>query len=96
MKLVGRNRLDEFCAKHSDARTWIENWVADVEAAEWATPHQLKAKYPSASLLGGGRTVFNVRGNSYRLEVIVAYGTSTVVMLWAGTHAEYDERNKKR
>jgi mRNA interferase HigB len=96
MKLVGRNRLDEFCAKHPDAREWIENWVADVEAAEWLTPHQLKAMYPSASLLGGGSTVFNVRGNNYRLEVTVAYRTSTVVVLWVGTHAEYDERNKKR
>ena len=96
MKLVGRNRLDEFCAKHADAREWIENWVADVEAAEWVTPHQLKATYPSASLLGGGSTVFNVRGNKYRLEVTIAYRTSTVVVLWVGTHTEYDERNKKR
>ena len=96
MKLVGRNRLDEFCGKQADARGWIENWVADVEAAEWATPHQLKARYSSASLLGKGLAVFNVKGNSYRLEVMVAYKTSTVVVLWIGTHAEYDERNKRR
>lgn len=96
MNLVGRNRLDEFCAKHPDARTWIENWLADVEAAEWATPHHLKARYPSVSLLGGGLVVFNVKGNSYRLEATVAYRTGTLVVRWLGTHAEYDERNKKR
>lgn len=96
MKLVGRNRLDEFCAKHEDARSWVENWIADVEAAEWATPHVLKSRYPSASLLGGGLTIFNVKGNTYRLEVTVAYGTRTVVVRWIGTHAEYDERNKRR
>jgi mRNA interferase HigB len=96
MKLVGRNRLDEFCAKHTDARGWIENWVADVEAAGWATPHQLKARYPSASSLGGGLTVFNVKGNDYRLEATVAYKTATVVVLWIGTHAAYDQRNKMR
>jgi len=95
MKLVGRNRLDEFCGRHPDGREWIENWVADVEAAEWRTPHQLKVTYPTASLLGGA-AVFNVRGNKYRLEVTIAYRTRTVVVLWAGTHAEYDERNKKR
>jgi mRNA interferase HigB len=96
MKLVGRNRLDEFCANHPDARAWIENWLADVEAAEWRNPHQLKETYPSASLLGSGSTVFNVRGNHYRLEVKIAYRTSTVVVLWLGTHREYDARNKKR
>lgn len=96
MQLVGRNRLDAFCGKHPDAREWIENWVADVETAEWVTPHELKARYPSASLLGSGHTIFNVKGNSYRLEVTIAYRTTTVVVLWVGTHADYDERNKKR
>jgi mRNA interferase HigB len=96
MKLVGRNRLDEFCAEHPDARNWIENWIADVETAAWKTPHQLKERYPSTSLLGAGLTIFNVKGNNYRLETTVAYKTATVVVLWAGTHAEYDERNKRR
>lgn len=96
MKLVGRYRLDEFCAKHPDARTWIDNWLADVEAAVWTTPHHLKGRYPSASFLGGGVTIFNVRGNDYRLEATVAYKTGTLVVLWIGTHAEYDQRNKKR
>ena len=96
MQLVGRNRLDGFCAKHPDARRWIENWIADVEAAAWTMPHHLKGRYPSASFLGGGVTIFNVKGNSYRLEATVAYRTGTLVVLWIGTHAEYDERNKKR
>ena len=96
MKLVGRNRLDEFCAQYPDARGWIENWIADVEAAIWTTPHHLKARYPSASLLGGGVTIFNVKGNDYRLEATIAYRTGTVVVLWMGTHAEYDKRSKRR
>ncbi len=96
MKLVGRNRLNDFCTKYPDARSWIENWLADVETATWATPHLLKARYPSASFLGGGTTIFNVRGNEYRLETTIAYKAGTIVVLWIGTHAKYDERNKKR
>ena len=96
MRLVGRNRLDEFCTKHPDARSWIELWQADAETAKWATPHEIKERYPSASVLGGGLCIFNVKGNSYRLEVTIAYKTGIVVVLWIGTHAEYDERNKKR
>lgn len=96
MKLVGRSRLDEFCVKHPDGRNWIDNWLADVEAAAWASPHQLKARYPSASFLGGGAAIFNVRGNKYRLEAAIAYKTRVLVVIWIGTHAEYDERNKRR
>ena len=96
MKLVGRNRLDEFCTKHPEAKSWIEIWLADVEAAKWATPHHLKERYSSASMLGDGLCVFNVKGNGYRLEATIAYKTGIVVVVWVGTHAEYDERNKKR
>ena len=81
MKLVGRNRLDEFCAKYPDARSWIDNWLADVETAAWTTPHLLKARYPSVSFLAGGTTIFNVRGNEYRLETTVAYKTGAIVVL---------------
>ena len=56
----------------------------------------MRERYPSASFLGGGVTIFNVKGNSYRLEASVAYKTGTVVVRWLGTHGEYDERNKNR
>jgi hypothetical protein len=47
----------------------------------------------TASFLSGNRVIFNVKGNLYRLEVTVAYKTSTVVVTWAGSHADYDKRN---
>lgn len=83
MKILNREALERFCRKHADARNWIENWIADVESATWQTPHDV-------------RKIFNVKGNAYRLEVSVAYRTGTVVVEWAGTHSEYDERNRKR
>lgn len=36
--------------------------------------------------------ILNVKGNRYRLEVVVAYNTATVVIRWIGTHAEYTKR----
>jgi mRNA interferase HigB len=96
MKIVGRGRLEEFCRAHANARSWIENWLADVESVAWTTPHDVKGRYASASFLGGNTVVFNVKGNDYRLEVMVAYRTGTVVVQWIGTHAEYDDRNRRR
>lgn len=96
MRIVGRDKLDEFTGAHADARPWIENWLADVQKAVWATSHDIKARYPSASFLTKYLVVFNVKGNDYRLEVTAAYKTAIVVIKWIGTHAEYDKRNKRR
>lgn len=96
MKVVGREKLDAFCALHSDARGWIENWLAEVETAVWQTTHELRAMYASASFLPKNTVIFNVKGKHYRLETIVAYRTATVVVEWVGTHAEYDARNARR
>jgi mRNA interferase HigB len=96
MRIVGRQRLDSFCGKHSDARKWIANWISEVEGTAWINPQAIKDRYVSASLLPGNVVVFNVKGNDYRLEVVVAYRTSIVTVIWIGTHAEYDQRNAKR
>lgn len=92
MLLVGRDRLDEFTKAHADVRAWIENWIADVEAARWRTPQDIKDRYASASILAGRVVIFNVKGNRYRLQVQVAYNTGVVVVKWAGTHAQYTKR----
>ena len=92
MRLVGRNRLDELIKTHADARAWIENWIADVEAEQWRTPQDIKERYASASFLADRVVIFNVKGNRYRLEVQVAYNTGVVVVRWMGTHAEYTKR----
>jgi mRNA interferase HigB len=93
MKVVGRSVLKSLCAKHTDALSWIEHWLSEAEECTWSSPQDIKAKYSSASFLSGNRVIFNVKGNLYRLEVTVAYKTATVVVTWAGSHAEYDKRN---
>ena len=96
MRILYRERLEQFCRKHADARKWIENWLGDVETARWLRPQDIRGRYASASFLAEGVVIFNVKGNTYRLEVCVVYRTGIVAIEWAGTHAEYDERNRKR
>lgn len=92
MRIVGRDKLDEFTGVHADARPWIENWIANVEAAAWRNPQDIKAQFASASFLADNVVYFNVKGNRYRLEILAAYNTGTVVVRWVGTHAEYTKR----
>ncbi len=92
MKLVGREILEAFLLKHADARGWIASWIAEVESAAWKTSHDVKVHYASASFLSDNTIIFNVKGNTYRLETRIAYKTTVVMVVWAGTHAEYSKR----
>lgn len=89
MTLIGRERLQTFTRRHSDARSWIDAWVADVERAEWKGPHHIKERYSTASFLPDNVVFFNVKGNSYRLQAQVAYATGKIIVKWIGTHGEY-------
>jgi mRNA interferase HigB len=90
MKLVGRHLLMSFMQRHGDARGPMGTWVSEVEEAAWQSTSDIKAKYPSASFLSNNEVIFNIKGNKYRLKVLVAYGTQTVVVQKVGTHAEYN------
>lgn len=92
MKLLGRGLLTKFTKKHPDARGWVGNWVSDVECSVWKTSVDIKQRYASASFLKDNVVIFNVKGNSYRLEVGVAYKSETVIVKCIGTHAEYTKR----
>ena len=96
MTLTGRNRLVQFIKKHGDARSWINNWLAEAEDAIWKSPNDIKSRYSSASILQENTVIFNVKGGAYRLEASVSYKNSVVSVMWIGTHAEYDKRNRKR
>lgn len=96
MKVIGRDRLETFCRRHADARRWIEAWLHETESATWSKPADIRRRYASTSFLAGNVVIINVKGNEYRLEMQVGYATGTIVILWIGTHAAYDARNRKR
>lgn len=89
MRLVGAPLLAEFAERHPGAEQDLEAWRLEVNSANWANPHELKARYPKATLMGGRDVVFNIRHNRYRLHVTIDYQSGTVIVRRLGTHAEY-------
>ncbi|PWB82169.1 MAG: hypothetical protein C3F08_00350 [Candidatus Methylomirabilota bacterium] len=93
MRVLGTKLLFEFATEHPAVRSWIRNWVADAQNAQWATPQDIKRRYPTASLLSGNKVIFNVKGNDYRMVTTVAYQSQIVVVKWIGTHSAYSRIN---
>jgi mRNA interferase HigB len=91
MRLVGKALLAEFSNQHADIRGPLSAWVFEVEEANWAGPADIKARYPSASFLSDNRVIFNIKGNTYRIETKVSYEITVVLVKRVGTHAEYSK-----
>lgn len=93
MRVIAKRTLREFWAIHPDAQNPLEAWHLEVQKASWAMPQQIKEQFGAASILKGGRVVFNIGGNKYRLVVAVDFGRQACFVKFIGTHAQYDQIN---
>ena len=95
MRIISKSHLVKSWQRHPDARTWLKDWHEVVQAVEWQNLADVRRTYPHADSViaakGKPVTVFNVRGNKYRMATAIHYNTKLVFILWIGTHAEYDK-----
>jgi mRNA interferase HigB len=87
---------DYFAARPSHkgiraAHSQFDVWLTIAGGAEWRNPEEVKRSHPKASLLKGGRAVFNIKGNDLRLVAALNYQAGVVVIRFFGTHTEYDD-----
>lgn len=82
-------------ATASDTRPWLEEWGATVRAADWASINMVRSDYPSADGVKlrskNVVTVFNVKGNEYRLLTAITYSARAVVVPDMLTHGDYNK-----
>lgn len=90
MRVIAKRTLRVFWERHPDARGPLEAWHAEVKAANWSRPQDIKDRFASASFVGGHRVVFNICGNKYRLVVQMNYAYGIAYVRFIGTHQEYD------
>jgi len=59
--------------------------------ARWTCFSDIKKSFNSVDSVGNKRYVFNVKGNDFRLVVIIQFTTQTVLIRFVGTHEQYDK-----
>lgn len=72
------------------ARAQYEAWLAIAESSNWKTPEDVKKAHPKASVLKGGRVVFNIKANDFRLIALIQYRDGVLMIRFFGSHEEYD------
>lgn len=90
MRIIALSTLRVFWLKHPDAEVPLRAWYTQASRAEWKSPVDVKRAYGAASFVGSNRVVFNIKGNDYRLVVLVRYDKGLMYVRFVGTHSQYD------
>ncbi len=94
MHLISIRTLREDTAKYPDIKKQIDSWYLTVKKAEWQNLEDVRKIYRDAEAVGNF-TVFNIKGNDYRLIVGIHYERKKVFYKYLLTHAEYDKEKWK-
>jgi len=93
LRVIAKKILKDFWENLKDCEQQLKSWYQEASKARWKSPNEIKAEYPSASILSDNRVVFNIKGNNYRLIVKINYDYQMVWIRFNGTHTEYDKIN---
>ena len=89
MHVISRKRLKEAAEKHSDLAAPLDAWYRIATKAKWANLADVRKTWASADSVEQ-YTVFNIKGNDYRLVAAVDFEKGIVWIKWIGSHADYD------
>ena len=99
MRVISRKRLREFWTRFPDAQTALLAWYKLALKADWASLRDVRQEFPHADGIelycGLMVTVFNIRGNNYRLITRIIYPYRRIYIKTILTHREYDQDNWK-
>lgn len=62
------------------------NWLENIKNFA-----DIRDTFATVSQVGGQHYVFNIKGNDYRLVVVIKFTPKTVYIRFVGTHTEYDK-----
>jgi len=93
MRIVSHRRLVEFYSSegHGDSQAALERWYDMAEKAEWKNLSDIKVDFPATDYVGNQHYVFNIKGNKYRLIVVIKFTIGHIFIRFVGTHSEYDK-----
>ncbi len=90
MNIIGGRKIREFARLHRDSESSLTRWYKIAKEANWKSLVSVRQTFPHADLVGN-YTVFNVRGNRYRLITEINYQFQLISIRTILTHKEYDK-----
>jgi mRNA interferase HigB len=91
MVIISYSAIRDFYDKHPNTKDALNNWYRATLMADWSSFHEMKKMFNSVDAVGNDRFVFNIRGNNYRLVVLIFFDIRTVYIRFVGPHKEYNK-----
>ena len=95
MHIISRKKLLEAEEAHGDLSGPLDVWYRISKKAAWKNLMEVRQVFPTADAVEGF-TVFNIKGNAYRLVTEMNYHTGRIFLRHLLTHAEYSRGGWKK
>ncbi len=90
MHIISRKKLLEATREHGDLSEPLDVWYRIAKKAEWKNLMDVRRVFPATDA-AGKFTVFNIKGNAYRLITEINYQTGRIFLRHVLTHGEYSK-----
>ena len=94
MHLISAGKLKQAASKYPDAIKTIQAFCKTIKQAQWQNLIDVQQVYRDAEAVGNF-TVFNIKGNKYRLILDIDYSEQVAYFKYFLTHGEYDKEQWK-
>ncbi len=91
MRIIAKSTLVEYYTRNPRAKQPLEDWFEITKKAQWQNTNDIRKVFNNVDYMGNDRYVFNIKGNDYRLVVIIRFANGMVYIRFVGTHSEYDK-----
>jgi mRNA interferase HigB len=91
MRIFTEETLKAFTLQHPESKTALSEWSCKVKKATWKNFADIKKTFNSVDSVGNQHYVFNIKGNEFRVVVVIQFTPQFVYIRFVGTHAEYDK-----
>lgn len=88
MHVISRKKLKLAVMRHGDLEGPLDTWFRVAKRSRWRKLEDVRKTFSSADAVGKW-TVFNIKGNQYRLIVEINYLFGRIYVRHVLTHAEY-------
>lgn len=89
VRIIAKSRLLELAQAYGDCVGQVTDWYEVARKEVWHNLVEVRQSFRHADSVGA-YTVFNIKGNDYRLIVEMHYDKGIIYIKRLLTHAEYD------
>ena len=94
MHLISAGKLKQTASKYPDVMKNIQAFCKTIKKANWQNLLDVQKIYRDTEAVGNF-TVFNIKGNKYRLIIDIDYEEQVAYFKYFLTHSEYDQEKWK-